>query len=910
MTLYQITSYLKQIALSSPYIRTAEEGSVYTIMNGNPHSRYGVFVISQTQHRQDDIFDYYGFNMFVIDRLVDDLESNRLQIQSLAKEVLANTILTLITKFYGITHNELQFHPFTEKFVDLTAGQYVQVTFQVPRNLICPDDYNLDFNPEYVLEPLVVEITENGIFEYEPEDIDGYNKVTVTVNVDIPDSYESGFTSGVTYQKSLLVPTAFTENGVYSTENGYSEVTVNVDTDAYYNSGFTSGATYQKGLIIPLTVDENGVYEREDGYSPVTVNIDTDAYYNSGYTGGYESGTTDGFESGVTYQKSLLSAITIDHNGEYINENGYSAITVNVPQESGASINNQTKSVEYTQNGDYSVNYDNGYTGLEAVNININVPQSAYTSGYTQEDLDNAYQSGITYQKGLLSAATFTSNGTYTRVNGYSAVTVDVQSDISHHLLIVNFANNQDLSELVHNVVVTVTNSSGSTNYTYDGINLRINLLPGVSYTISYSSLAGRTTPSSDSLTTIWGGRTTIYPVWQKNITPTLSVTPTGYTFDYAGEITSLTVQSNTGWTVTSKPNWLTLTKSSGSSGTTTITASVGSTSSFRSGTTVFKTSDNSITRNVVIKQRASGVSDNYLTIEATSAGNIVMKNAQGVYYKKNTGSWVASNSAQTISVASGDKVKFKRDRTEVEYSDYFTFSGTKITCITYGNAMSLQYADNFDGQTGRTNSLRQLYAGCTGLTSAENLILPASIVSVDGYEGMFMGCTSLTKAPVLPATTLAEMSYFGMFRRCTSLTTAPALPATNLGRYCYISMFADCTSLINAPALQVTALTEGCYSGMFNGCTSLQTAPDLPATALVSECYQSMFEGCTKLKYVKCLAKTGINPGSSSSTGPAYTTTDWLEGVASSGTFVKKSGVTWPTGVSGIPQGWTVIEE
>ena len=419
MTLYQITSYLKQIALSSPYIRTAEEGSVYTIMNGNPHSRYGVFVISQTQHRQDDIFDYYGFNMFVIDRLVDDLESNRLQIQSLAKEVLANTILTLITKFYGITHNELQFHPFTEKFVDLTAGQYVQVTFQVPRNLICPDDYNLDFNPEYVLEPLVVEITENGIFEYEPEDIDGYNKVTVTVNVDIPDNYESGFTSGVTYQKSLLVPTAFTENGVYSTENGYSEVTVNVDTDAYYNSGYTdgigSGITYQKSLIIPLTVDENGVYEREDGYNPVTVSIDTDAYYNSGYT--------DGIGSGITYQKSLLSAITIDHNGEFTSENGYSAITVNVPQ-TGASINNQTKSVEYTQNGDYSVNYDNGYTGLESVNINVNVPQT----GYTQEDLLSAYTSGITYQKSLLSAVTFTQNGTYTRQNGYSAVTVNVNT--------------------------------------------------------------------------------------------------------------------------------------------------------------------------------------------------------------------------------------------------------------------------------------------------------------------------------------------------------------------------------------------------------------------------------------------------------------------------------------------------
>ena len=849
MTLYQITSYLKQIALSSPYIRTAEEGSVYTIMNGNPHSRYGVFVISQTQHRQDDIFDYYGFNMFVIDRLVDDLESNRLQIQSLAKEVLANTILTLITKFYGITHNELQFHPFTEKFVDLTAGQYVQVTFQVPRNLICPDDYNLDFNPEYVLEPLVVEITENGIFEYEPEDIDGYNKVTVTVNVDIPDNYESGFTSGVTYQKSLLVPTAFTENGVYSIENGYSEVTVNVDTDAYYNSGFTSGATYQKGLIIPLTVDENGVYEREDGYSPVTVNIDTDAYYNSGYTGGYESGTTDGFESGVTYQKSLLSAITIDHNGEYINENGYSAITVNVPQESGASINNQTKSVEYTQNGDYSVNYDNGYTGLEAVNININVPQSAYTSGYTQEDLDNAYQSGITYQKGLLSAATFTSNGTYTRVNGYSAVTVDVQSDISHHLLIVNFANNPDLSELVHNVTVTITNSSGSTNYTYDGINLRINLLPGVSYTISYSSLAGRTTPSSDSLTTIWGGRTTIYPVWQKNITPTLSVTPTGYTFGYLGGNTTLTVQSNTGWTVTSKPDWLTLTKSSGSSGTTTVNASASSTSYFRSGTTVFKTTDGTVTKNVVFNQRENykpkGDKSDYLTISAVTSGRLYFISNNGkratFRYSINGEGWkngtsALITSAPYITLNSGDIVRFKGEiclQTNCTYDDSLMFTaknGLKYNVV--GNIMSM-----IDGQD--PNSV---FSGLTDLSSYESV-----------FYRMFCGMHNDTNCGLINAS--------GLY-----------LPATTLG--------------------------TGSYNRLFDTQSLLISVPSLPATTLTDSCYYRMFADCPSLNYIKCLA-TDI-----SATDCTY---KWVDGVASTGTFVKKSGVTWESGVNGIPSGWTI---
>ena len=115
MTIIQAAKYLEQIALSSPYIRTTKEGSVYDIMNTNGKIKYGVFVLSQTQHRQDDLFDYIGFNAFVIDRLDDDLESNRLQIQSTAKEVLANIVLTFKNRFYGSTFEQLVFHPFTEK---------------------------------------------------------------------------------------------------------------------------------------------------------------------------------------------------------------------------------------------------------------------------------------------------------------------------------------------------------------------------------------------------------------------------------------------------------------------------------------------------------------------------------------------------------------------------------------------------------------------------------------------------------------------------------------------------------------------------------------------------------------------------------------------------------------------------
>ena len=85
----------------------------------------------------------------------------------------------------------------------------------------------------------------------------------------------------------------------------------------------------------------------------------------------------------------------------------------------------------------------------------------------------------------------------------------------------------------------------------------------------------------------------------------------------------------------------------------------------------------------------------------------------------------------------------------------------------------------------------------------------------------------------------------------------------------------------------------------MFYNCTSLSTAPTLPAKTLVSDCYYYMFYGCRKLNYIKALFTT--TPSSS------YTS-NWVSGVASSGTFVKNIDATWDvTGTYGIPSGWTV---
>jgi hypothetical protein len=142
----------------------------------------------------------------------------------------------------------------------------------------------------------------------------------------------------------------------------------------------------------------------------------------------------------------------------------------------------------------------------------------------------------------------------------------------------------------------------------------------------------------------------------------------------------------------------------------------------------------------------------------------------------------------------------------------------------------------------------------------------------------------------------------FTMFNNCTSLTTAPELPTTTLADWCYALMFNGCSSLITAPSeLPATKLTEKCYYYMFSECTSLTTAPELPATELAKNCYTYMFEKCSNLNYIKCLA---INIS-------AYNCLyGWTRYVSSTGTFVKHPNMTsWPTGDSGRPGGWTVVD-
>lgn len=217
--------------------------------------------------------------------------------------------------------------------------------------------------------------------------------------------------------------------------------------------------------------------------------------------------------------------------------------------------------------------------------------------------------------------------------------------------------------------------------------------------------------------------------------------------------------------------------------------------------------------------------------------------------------------------------------------------------CNMFQGCTSLTTAPKLPATTLAESCYREMFSGCTSLTIVP--VLPATTLAKHCYSNMFSGCTALTTTPVLSATILAKHCYSNMFYGCTSLTTVSELPATTLEQNCYDAMFRGCTSLTTAPVLSAITLEQNCYNAMFYGCIALTTAPELPATTLVNSCYNGMFQNCTNLNYIKAMFTTE----------PSTSYTDnWVNGVKSTGTFVKSDNATWNvTGSHGIPSGWDI---
>ena len=278
---------------------------------------------------------------------------------------------------------------------------------------------------------------------------------------------------------------------------------------------------------------------------------------------------------------------------------------------------------------------------------------------------------------------------------------------------------------------------------------------------------------------------------------------------------------------------------------------------------------------NSVVYEKASSTPD-YLAItalEPITVGFVRQSSVQTLEYSYDGNSWATYYSASTpISLSTGDKVCFRGklngNNDSSRYSQFnisgrFNASGKLGALINY---------ESVDDPNPRYYSFENLFRE-TQIVDASGLIFPPR---------------------------MEDYFCYLMFYHCTYLTHAPELPNTSLKTSCYDGMFSGCASLVHAPSiLPATTLATTCYNNMFRECTSLVTAPVLPATTLAQQCYRSMFYRSSNVANITCLA-TDISAWDC--------TLGWLRDVAANGTFTKNSNMSgWPSGNSGIPEGWTV---
>ncbi|MBQ2189126.1 MAG: hypothetical protein II401_11300, partial [Bacteroidales bacterium] len=241
--------------------------------------------------------------------------------------------------------------------------------------------------------------------------------------------------------------------------------------------------------------------------------------------------------------------------------------------------------------------------------------------------------------------------------------------------------------------------------------------------------------------------------------------------------------------------------------------------------------------------------SQDYLTFDVITPGTILWKaNGTGatktIEYSINNGTWTSITSDTTgvaINVAQGDEVRFRGNNTQYCAGNKANYSGFEAGTAKFnvsGNIMSMLAGDNFAN-----------------------------------------------------ANTLPSTYTFTQFFKLSPVVSAKhlILPVNTLTTYCYRAMFSKCSDLIVAPELPATNLAQGCYYYMFEEC-SFEKAPDLMATTTASECYYNMFINCASLNYIRCLA---LNHQSGQ-------VSNWVKGVAATGTFVKNPNESWVTGNSG----------
>lgn len=285
-----------------------------------------------------------------------------------------------------------------------------------------------------------------------------------------------------------------------------------------------------------------------------------------------------------------------------------------------------------------------------------------------------------------------------------------------------------------------------------------------------------------------------------------------------------------------------------------------------------------------------------YFTIESLEDNNAIKMqraktpNNPTLSYSLDDGeTWTNITISGTVTfgtINTGDKIIFKGDNTKFAsaWDSYNYFTSSKQFKV-YGNIMSLfngaNFKENSEFNSSVTHHCAGLFKDSTNLVDASNLILPALTLYTSSYNGMFRGATALQHGPQMLATTpTGSENCSSMFEACINLEEPIEINFTTLTKQCCMRMFLmDRSTKLTTP--------------------KMTKSPILKCHTSADSCYSEMFKGNGNINEITCLL-------TSSSTN----TNNWLLNAGSStGTFYKHPSMTWNTGTSAIPSGWTIVD-
>lgn len=340
MRYFELLKTIKNISTTHVLVNEYGEGDIYEHLNSGEH-KYPCVFLTVTNIESSVSSTLYNFTLFYTDRLVESGD-NRTNIQSTGINVIQQILNRLTQEYPTYEVTNINFTPFTEKFADMCAGVFCDVTFEDPvENLESTIDSECN---EGDFEIQTITLTKNGLY-----DVIGYDRAIVAIP---------------------LTELEITEEGTYINDNGgWNKVTVgemakvqeHVEVEINDIANEWTYITPDEGYdgIGEVAIHNTTINKLHTKSQTITSNGTYSISPNSGYKG--MSKVT------VNVNTPTPTQLTVTQNGTYTRNGGYSPVIVNTPKYEIISLNQKQYNAleDYNEFAVYLITYDNTIPSVE-----------------------------------------------------------------------------------------------------------------------------------------------------------------------------------------------------------------------------------------------------------------------------------------------------------------------------------------------------------------------------------------------------------------------------------------------------------------------------------------------------------------------------------------------------------------